>query len=71
VDKCEFEHTTIEYLGPIISEGCVEVDPVKVARVAKWPVPKNKKEVQQFPGFTNSTEGSFRTSCIMPTPCLI
>jgi hypothetical protein len=29
------------------------MDPVKVAGVAEWPVPKNKKEVQQFLGFTN------------------
>jgi hypothetical protein len=53
VDKCKFKRTTIEYLGLIISEGRVEMDPVKVAGVAKWPVPKNKKEVQQFLGFTN------------------
>ena len=44
---------TIEYLGLIISEGHVEMDPVKVAGVTEWPVPKNKKEVQQFLGFTN------------------
>jgi RNase H-like domain found in reverse transcriptase len=29
------------------------MDPLKVARVAEWPIPKNKKEVQQFLGFTN------------------
>ena len=52
-DKCEFEKTRIEYLGVIISEGCVEMDPVKVAGVAEWPVPKNKKEVQSFLGFVN------------------
>lgn len=53
VDKCEFEHTKIEYLGLVISEGCVKMDPIKVAGVTEWLIPKNKKEVQQFLGFTN------------------
>ena len=29
------------------------MDPVKVAGVAEWPVPNNKKEVQSFLGFIN------------------
>jgi hypothetical protein len=29
------------------------MDPVKVAGVAEWPTPTNKKEVQSFLGFTN------------------
>ena len=29
------------------------MDPVKIARVAEWPTPSNKKEVQSFLGFTN------------------
>jgi hypothetical protein len=29
------------------------MDPVKVAGVAAWPEPKNKKDMQQFLGFTN------------------
>jgi hypothetical protein len=53
LDKCKFEQTWIEYLGLIISEGQAEMDPVKVAGVADWPKPQNKKEVQLFLGFTN------------------
>ncbi|KAF7342823.1 Reverse transcriptase-RNase H-integrase [Mycena sanguinolenta] len=52
-DKCEFEKTRIEYLGVIISHNRVEMDPVKVAGVANWPAPSNKKEVSAFLGFTN------------------
>jgi Reverse transcriptase (RNA-dependent DNA polymerase)/RNase H-like domain found in reverse transcriptase/Integrase zinc binding domain/Chromo (CHRromatin Organisation MOdifier) domain len=52
-DKCEFEKKRIEYLGLIISEGRIEMDPVKVAGVAEWPKPTSKKEVQQFVGFAN------------------
>jgi hypothetical protein len=52
-EKCEFEKSTIEYLGIIISHNHVEMDPIKVAGVAAWPMPENKKDVQQFLGFTN------------------
>jgi hypothetical protein len=52
-EKCEFEKTRIEYLGLIILENQVEMDPVKVAGVAEWPEPSNKREVQSFLGFAN------------------
>jgi hypothetical protein len=29
------------------------MDPVKIAGVADWPMPSNKKEVQSFIGFVN------------------
>ena len=40
-EKCEFHQKRIEYLGLVISENKVEMDPVKVARVCKWPTPEN------------------------------
>jgi hypothetical protein len=52
-EKCEFEQTRIEYLGVIISHNKVEMDPVKIAGVADWLTPSNKKEVQSFVGFVN------------------
>jgi hypothetical protein len=52
-EKCEFEKTRIEYLGIIISHNKVEMDLVKIAGVADWPTPSNKKEVQSFIGFIN------------------
>ena len=52
-EKCKFEWRWIEYLGVIVSEGQVEMDPVKVSGVAEWPTPWNKKEVQSFVGFVN------------------
>jgi hypothetical protein len=53
LEKCEFEQTRIEYVGIIISYNKVEMDPVKIAGVADWPMPSNKKEVQFFIGFVN------------------
>ena len=52
-EKCTFECTTVEYLGLVLSEGRVEMDPIKVARVRDWPTPKNVTEVQSFVGFVN------------------
>jgi len=52
-DKCEFEKTTIEYLRVIISHNSVAMDSIKIAGVAEWPTPTNKKEVESFLGFTN------------------
>src|SRR5215813_8420998 len=52
-EKCEFEKTSIEYLGLIVSQGHMSMDPVKVAGVKDWPAPTNKKEVQSFVGFIN------------------
>jgi hypothetical protein len=52
-EKCEFEKTKIEYLSVIVSHNKVEMDPVKIAGVADWPTPSNKKEVQSFVSFIN------------------
>jgi hypothetical protein len=52
-EKCKFEKSTIEYLGVIILHNHVEMDPIKVASVAAWPAPENKKDMQQFLSFTN------------------
>jgi hypothetical protein len=51
-EKYKFEKTKIKYLGIIISHK-VEMDPVKIAGVADWPMPSTKKEVQSFVGFIN------------------
>jgi hypothetical protein len=52
-EKCEFEKEKVEYLGLIISHGRIEMDPVKVEGVSKWPEPTIVKEVQSYIGFVN------------------
>jgi len=52
-EKCEFYKQRIEYLGLVISENKVSMDPVKVAGVRKWPTLENKTDVQAFLGFVN------------------
>ena len=38
LEECKFECTEIEYLGVIISHNSVHMNPIKAARVSKWPV---------------------------------
>jgi len=52
-EKCEFCKERIKYLGLVISENKVSMDPVKVAGVREWPTPENKTDVQAFLGFIN------------------
>src|SRR5882724_6797759 len=52
-EKCIFKQPRVEYLSLILSEGRVEMDPVKVAGVQDWLTPKNVTEVQSFIGFIN------------------
>ena len=52
-DKCDFETTTIEYLGLVILEGEIWMDPVKVVGVTEWPVPTCRRGVQPFLRFVN------------------
>ena len=52
-EKCEFEKTSVEYLGVVISQDSIMIHPAKVARVSEWPTPTTKKEVQSFLGFIN------------------
>ena len=51
--KCEFCKTRIEYLGLIIKEGKMSMDPGKLNSIQEWPVPKNVKQVRSWLGFGN------------------
>jgi len=52
-EKCEFCKERIKYLGLVISENEVSMDPVKVTGVQEWPTLENKTDVQAFLGFVN------------------
>ena len=51
--KCEFNQTETEYLGFIISQEGIKVDPVKTKAIRTWARPTWKKEIQSFLGFCN------------------
>jgi hypothetical protein len=46
--KCEFEKEEIEYLGIIVGQNKLQMDPGKLKGIADWPVPRNPTEVRQF-----------------------
>jgi len=52
-EKCEFHRKEIEYLGLVILENKVAIDPVKVAGVCDWPTLENQTDVQAFIDFVN------------------
>jgi hypothetical protein len=43
--KCEFRKTKVEYLGLVVTEGKLSMDPAKVKGLQDWPIPKTVKEV--------------------------
>ena len=52
-EKCEFDLQEVEYLGLIIREGKVTMDPVKVQAITNWPPPQNLRELHGFLRFAN------------------
>ena len=52
-EKCEFETLETEYLGLVVSQNAVEMDPAKVSAIHDWPVPMSKKGLCRFLGFLN------------------
>jgi hypothetical protein len=50
--KCSFGASSIDYLGHIISNGVVAMDPAKVEAVQAWPRPTTVKALRGFLGLT-------------------
>jgi hypothetical protein len=51
--KCEFEKEKIEWLGMVIEEGKISMDPGKLKGIHEWPIPTTIKQVRGFLGFGN------------------
>ena len=52
-EKCEFHRTEVKYLGLILSNNGIKMDPGKVEAVTKWESPRNLRDVRAFLGFAN------------------
>ena len=51
VSKCEFEKREIEFLGFLVGNGTVRIDPTKIGGISDWPRElKSVKEVRQILG---------------------
>jgi Reverse transcriptase (RNA-dependent DNA polymerase) len=51
--KCKFRKPKIKYLGLVVKEGKLAMDPAKLKEILDWPAPKIVKEVRSFLGFGN------------------
>jgi hypothetical protein len=70
-EKCEFEQREVEYLGVIIGDGKIWMDPIKVEGVRQWATPRNVKDVQSFLRFLNFTNNSSKDSGTMRSRGLV
>ena len=43
----------MEYLGYVITESGIKMDPIKISIIKGWPTPRNISEVQLFLEFIN------------------
>ena len=50
MSKCEFQKTSLVYLGYNVEGGQLKIDPTKVEVIVKWPRPQNVIEVRSFLG---------------------
>lgn len=53
VAKCTFLQPTTEYLGHLVLEAKIEMDPEKVRMVVDWPTPQGTRDVQSFIGLAS------------------
>jgi len=48
--KCEFLRKEVNYLGHVITENGVKLDPMKIEFIINYPVPENTKKIKSFLG---------------------
>ena len=48
--KCSLLHKSVEFLGHVVIEGKIGVNPAKIRDVVEWPNPNSVKEVRGFVG---------------------
>ena len=47
-EKCDVLQKEVTFLGHVVSATVVKPNPVNIAKVIEWPVPKTFKRVKQF-----------------------
>ena len=59
IQKCRFARHEVEYLGHIVSEEGVKVDPAKVKAVRNFPIPKAIEQIRSFLGIATEEQTAF------------
>ena len=52
-DKCEFNRTSVKFLGHVIDGAGIHVDPEKTRAIVQYASPTNRKELRRFFGIIN------------------
>ena len=52
LEKCQFKQKRIEFLGVVLENGTIQMDPAKIKGVADRPHPQSVQDVRAFLGFT-------------------
>jgi len=53
IAKCEFNVTSVKYLGLIVTTDGIAMDATKVCDISDWEAPTTVTKVQSFLGFAN------------------
>ena len=53
LEKCEFGLKWVKFLGHVVSENGIAMDPDKVKAMADWPTPKTTAHIRSFLGLVN------------------
>lgn len=53
LSKCDFEQHELKFLGHIIGQEGIKVDPAKTQVVKDWPTPSSVKDIRSFLGLSN------------------
>ena len=51
--KCHLFKRSVVFLGKLVSDRCIEVNPFSVDTVKLWPVPKKMKDIEAIMGYIN------------------
>ena len=58
----------MKFLGHIVGQGIVRMDPAKVSAILDWPAPRTVKELQSFLGLANYYNRFIRAFTNMAAP---
>jgi hypothetical protein len=53
MSKCELNRPELKFLGHVVGQEGIKVDPAKTAAVSDWPVPTDVKQLRSFLGLAN------------------
>ncbi|KAK4685054.1 putative transposase, partial [Tremellales sp. Uapishka_1] len=67
-EKCRFFQHEVDFLGYLVSDTGIRMDPKKISAVTDWPIPKSVHDIQVFLGFANFYRRFIRSYSKITTP---